>query len=502
MSANLSRMTIADAAAHPADRFSALEWVEAYLARIAALDGALHAYLHVAAAAVTAARAADAAIAESGRNGPLFGAPVAIKDVIDVAGMPTTANSALAEGAAALEDAIAVRRLRDGGAIVLGKLAAWEFAVGGVSFDLPWPPARNPWDLDRDPGGSSTGAAVAVAAGLCAGAIGTDTGGSIREPAAWCGLAGLKPTFGVVERRGVWPVSTTLDHVGPMAWTSEDCALMLDAIANSNPRRAPASYSKGIGAGVAGLRIGLLDLDSETRLPLENAVAAELEEVARLLGRLGAAVKRARIAPLAVYNAVVTIIAAAESYEVHKRRLAATPYGYDALTRQRLLSGASVRTKDYVRAQRERLNLIADQAELMNDVDALVMPTTAGVAPKLGAFDSHAGHPSLTRPWNVTGNPALTVCAGFSPEGLPVGAQIIGRPFEDAVVLRVGHALEKATGTRAVRPPEPPPMGAPAATPRRSDRRHEFDADQAAITRLVRHIDLAAELIACRGESR
>jgi aspartyl-tRNA(Asn)/glutamyl-tRNA(Gln) amidotransferase subunit A len=501
MSTDLSRMTIADAAAARAGRFSAVEWVEAFLARIDALDGALHAYLHVAAAAAVA-RAADAAIAESRRDGPLLGAPVAIKDVIDVAGMPTTANSALVEGVAAREDAIAVRRMRDEGAIVLGKLAAWEFAVGGVSFDLPWPPARNPWDLDRDPGGSSTGAAVAVAAGLCAGAIGTDTGGSIREPAAWCGVAGLKPTFGLVERRGVWPVSTTLDHVGPMAWTSEDCALMLDAMASSNSGRARGSYSRDIAAGVAGLRIGLLDLDSETRLPLENAVAAALEEAARLLGRLGAAVKRVRIAPLAVYSAVTTIIAAAESYEVHERRLAETPYGYDALTRQRLLSGASVRTKDYIRARRERLDLIAAQAELMNDVDALVMPTSAGVAPKLGAFDSHAGHPSLTRPWNVTGNPALTVCAGFSPEGLPVGVQIVGGPFEDAVVLRVGHALEKATGTRAVRPPDPPPAGAPAAAPRRSDRAREFEADQAAIACLVRDIELAAELIAGRSESR
>jgi aspartyl-tRNA(Asn)/glutamyl-tRNA(Gln) amidotransferase subunit A len=287
-----------------------------------------------------------------------------------------------------------------------------------------------------------------------------------------------------------------------MAWTSEDCALMLDAMASSNSGRARGSYSRDIAAGVAGLRIGLLDLDSETRLPLENAVAAALEEAARLLGRLGAAVKRVRIAPLAVYSAVTTIIAAAESYEVHERRLAETPYGYDALTRQRLLSGASVRTKDYIRARRERLDLIAAQAELMTDVDALVMPTSAGVAPKLGAFDSHAGHPSLTRPWNVTGNPALTVCAGFSPEGLPVGVQIVGGPFEDAVVLRVGHALEKATGTRAVRPPDPPPAGAPAAAPRRSDRAREFEADQAAIARLVRDIELAAELIAGRSESR
>jgi aspartyl-tRNA(Asn)/glutamyl-tRNA(Gln) amidotransferase subunit A len=282
-----------------------------------------------------------------------------------------------------------------------------------------------------------------------------------------------------------------------MAWTSEDCALMLDAITMPEPSTLLPSgaYSKDIGANLAGLKIGVVDLDSETRLSFERAVADSVEETRRLLTRLGAAVRRVRITPLAIYSAVVTIISASEAYKVHEERLAVAPEGYDPLTRQRLLSGASVREADYRRAQRVRNTLIASQAELMHNVDAIVMPTSAGVAPKLGAFDSHAGHPSLTRPWNVTGSPALSVCVGFSPDGLPVGLQIIGRLFEDAIVLRIGHALEGATGTRAVMPRELTPADAPIPAPARSDHRGRFDADQAEIARLVGDIEIAAELI-------
>ena len=359
---------------------SAREWVDGCLARISALDPRLHAFRYFAAESARAdARRVEEGLARGAPAALLSGVPISFKDVIDVAGMPTTANSALLRGVVADGDAAVTENLKARGAIALGKLAAWEFAVGGVSFGLPWPPALNPWNLDHDPGGSSSGSAVAVAAGLCAGAVGSDTGGSIREPAAWCGVAGLKPTYGLVDTRGVWRVSSTLDHVGPMAWTSEDCALMLDAMTGAERNRL------GLEGGVAGLKVGVVDLDGEPNLSIDDAVSATLDEALRWLNAAGATLRRVRIAPFALYSAIVTIIAAVEAYEIHRTRLVATPGGYDPLTRQRLLSGASVSEGDFDRAQHERLMLTAIQAELMTDFDALIMPTSASVAPRLGA---------------------------------------------------------------------------------------------------------------------
>jgi len=476
-------------AALRAGQTSAREWVDRCLTRIAALDPHLHAFLDCAVErARDGARRIDERIAGGAPLAPLSGVPLALKDVIDVAGMTTTANSAMLRDAVAQSDAAVTKRLERSGAILLGKLAAWEFAIGGVSFGMPWPPALNPWNLDHDPGGSSSGSAVAVAAGLCAGAVGTDTGGSIREPAAWCGVAGLKPTYGLVGTRGIWPVSRTLDHVGPIAWTSEDCALMLDAMAGAKHRRL------GVEGGVAGLKIGVVDLDCEANLSIDSAVSATLGETQRLLSAAGARLTRVRIAPLALYSAVVTIIAAAEAHEVHRLRLAATPDGYDPLTRQRLLSGAAVGARDVDRAQRERRRLSAMTADLMADLDALVMPTSASVAPRLGDYDSHGGHPSLTRPWNVTGAPALSVSLGLSPHGLPVGAQIVAKPYCDDMALRIGHALEAASGSREGRPDDRQILtgGAPA---RSQPARNEAIDDREALERLHRDIEAAAALI-------
>ena len=469
---------------------SAREWVDGCLARILALDPRLHAFRHLAAEAARAdARQVEEGLARGAPVALLSGVPISFKDVIDVAGMPTTANSALLRGVVADGDAAVTENLKAHGAIALGKLAAWEFAVGGVSFGLPWPPALNPWNLDHDPGGSSSGSAVAVAAGLCAGAVGSDTGGSIREPAAWCGVAGLKPTYGLVDTRGVWRVSSTLDHVGPMAWTSEDCALMLDAMTGAERNRL------GLEGGVAGLKVGVVDLDGEPNLSIDDAVSATLDEALRWLNAAGATLRRVRIAPFALYSAIVTIIAAAEAYEVHRTRLAATPGGYDPLTRQRLLSGASVSERDFDRAQHERLMLTAIQAELMTDFDALIMPTSASVAPRLGAYDSHGGHPSLTRPWNVTGAPALSTCAGFSPQGLPVGIQIVAKPLHDDMALRIGHALERATGTRERRPDDRQIMAGVSEDRSPSSQRF-VPEDRDMLDRLNRDIEAAAHLIA------
>ena len=235
----LHYLTIAEAGARIRDRtLSPVDLTQAVLDRIAAIDGAVNAYILVLAdQAMAAARTAEAEITAGNDRGPLHGIPIGLKDIYNTAGITTTGHSALFRNHVPAEDAATVRLLREAGAVVLGKLATWEFAIGGTSFDLPWPPARNPWDLSRDTAGSSSGSGAAVASGMALGAMGSDTGGSIRGPSAWCGLAGIKPTYGMLSRRGVLPLSFSLDHAGPMCWTSEDCALMMGVLAAYDPAR-------------------------------------------------------------------------------------------------------------------------------------------------------------------------------------------------------------------------------------------------------------------------
>lgn len=257
-------MTIAEASAKiRAKTMSPVELTRAYMARIKALDGQLNSHILVLEdQAMTAAKQAEAEIMGGGWKGPLHGIPIGLKDIYNTAGIATTGHSDLFKDHVPTEDAFTVKCLRDAGAIFTGKLSTWEFAIGGTSFDLPWPPARNPWDLARDPSGSSSGSGAAVAAGLCAGAMGTDTGGSIRGPAAWCGIAGLKPTYGWLSRRGILPLSFSLDHAGPMCWTSEDCALMMQALTRHDPldvanANVPApDFTAGLGGSLNGLRVG------------------------------------------------------------------------------------------------------------------------------------------------------------------------------------------------------------------------------------------------------
>jgi aspartyl-tRNA(Asn)/glutamyl-tRNA(Gln) amidotransferase subunit A len=422
---------------------SSVDLVEACLARVAAHDARISAWLHVdSESALKAARAIASEAGDRWSRGPLVGIPIGIKDLLDVAGMPTTWNSRLRNPVIPDADAAVVDRLRSNGAILLGKLAAWECGVGGASFTLPWPPTRNPWALDRDPGGSSTGSAAAVAAGLCFGAIGSDTGGSIREPASWCGIVGLKPTLGLVSAAGGLAASLSFDHVGPMARSSVDCAIMLDAMT------CDGSVSANVAGGVEGLRIGLVDLNHEERLEVDPEVAAALAKAAASLSHAGARLDNVRLPRLELFSAVVAVAAAAEGFALHRRSLAISSHLYGPLTRQRLLVGARVPTPDYLDALAARQQLTETVADVFAGHDLLLMPTTRTPAPPLGGFDSHGGHPSLCRPWNVTGYPALSVPCGISCEGLPLAVQIIARPNEDAIALRAGHALETALGPR------------------------------------------------------
>jgi len=423
--------------------------VEACLQRIDDFDGALSAWLHIdREGAFAAAHPSAGVLKQSENQSPLRCIPVGVKDLFDVAATPTTWNSRLPQPAVASRDAEVVSRWRASGAVLLGKLAAWECGVGGASLTLPWPPARNPWALDRDPGGSSTGSAVAVAAGMCFGAIGSDTGGSVREPASWCGVVGLKPTFGLVSGAGGLAASLNFDHVGPMARSSEDCAHLLDAMTSG------VGAAETISAGVQGLRVGVADLTGEEQLDLDREVAHAVEAAAEALASAGARLARVRLPRLEIFNAVVAVAAAAEGYALHRNRLATSSHLYDPLTRRRLLAGARIQASDYIDALRMRENLRQAVAKIFADQDLLLMPTTRTTAPALGGFDSHGGHPSLCRPWNVTGYPALCTPCGFSRAGLPLAVQIVARPNEDAIALRAGHALEGRLGPR-IRPPDP-----------------------------------------------
>jgi aspartyl-tRNA(Asn)/glutamyl-tRNA(Gln) amidotransferase subunit A len=452
-------LTIAEASRRLRARtLSPVALTAAFIARIKALDSQLHSFLLLTEeSAMAEAQQAEAEIAAGAWIGPLHGIPIGLKDIYCTRGVPTTANSALYRDHVPEEDATTVRLLRDAGAIILGKLGTHEFAIGGPSFDLPWPPPRNPWNLAHQPGGSSSGSGVAVAAGLCAGAMGSDTGGSIRFPAAWCGIAGLKPTYGLVSRRGILPLAYSLDHGGPMCWTSEDCALMMQVLAAYDPLdpgsvAAPAQdFTGSLQASLRGVRIGVVRnfLDADSDAQSASAIGASLD----VFRQLGATVGEVRLSSLTHYNDVATTIARAEWYAIHERTLRASPELYGQSARIRLMAGAFVSGADYVNAQRHRAKLVAEMAVVMQEADILVTPTWDNAPAPLYAGEEGPLFPdNFTMPFNVTGSPALAVCNGFSPGGLPLSMQLVGRPFEDHLVLRAGHAFERATSFRDRRP--------------------------------------------------
>ncbi len=445
-----------------ARKLSAVELTRAHLARIAALDPKLNAFITVTEArALAAARAADRRL-RSGDAGPLTGIPVAYKDIFATAGVRTTAHSRLLAQNIPNADAETVRRLGAAGAVMLGKLATHEFALGGPAFDLPWPPARNPWDPRRFTGGSSSGSAAAVAAGMALGALGSDTGGSIRLPAAYCGIAGLKPTPGLVSRRGVIPLAPSLDTVGPMAWTARDCAILLDALAGHDPAD-PASvavpaprggYARAVTGPIAGLRVGLLRGHYEREIPAAPETLRMMAEATRVLRGLGCRVEEAGLPPVADFNAVGRVIICAEGYALHETDLRTRLADYSRVFRIRILAGALIRAADYLAAQRRRTDLIAAVAASFSRFDVLASVPAAGPAPLLADQrpDQGFAHPFLSTLANVAAVPALVVCGGFTGQGLPLGIEFIGPAWSEARLLRLGHQFERATATRTRRP--------------------------------------------------
>ena len=454
---DLHWMSAASAAkAIAAKELSPVELMAALLARIEQLDPRLNAFIRLdGEAAMAAARSAEAEVAAGRLRGPLHGVPVGIKDIIDVAGLPTTGHSKILADNVATSDSVCVSKLRGAGAIVLGKLSTHEFAIGGPSFDLPWPPARNPWNTDHHPGGSSSGSGSGVAAGLFPMALGTDTGGSVRNPASCCGIVGLKPTYGLVSRRGVFPLSFTLDHVGPMTRTVADNALMLDVLAGYDPADPGSAatrrghYGEGLERDMRGLRVGFVRHFHEIDQPADPEVTAALEHVARTLQLEGAEIRDIHLPTLGEFAAVNRVILQSEAWAIHGPWLRERPGDYGQLARRRLMAGAFFAAGDYVQAQRRRLEMIAAVEEALRDVDVLLCASSMDPACRIDSpADIDRTYPRQARtPFNVTGHPALAMMAGVSVSGLPLSVQFVGRNFAEETLFQVARGWERAAGT-------------------------------------------------------
>ncbi len=454
-------MTIAEASRAIATRkLSPVELTRVFLDRIAALNPQLNAYLLVTAdRAMEQAKAAEQEIAAGRYRGPMHGIPYALKDIYCTSGIRTTGHSRTRADYVPDFDATTVAKLNEAGAILLGKLATHEFAHGGPSFDLPWPVARNPWNRDHVTGGSSSGSGAAGAAGLAMGSLGSDTGGSIRNPAALCGLVGLKPTYGLVSRFGVYTNSFSYDHAGPLTWTAEDCAILLQAIAGHDPKD-PASadrpippYRAELDGSLKGMRIGAIRHLYEDDVPTPAVVKQALEAAYDVLRGLGATIEDVRIRPAQQYHDIKIVGAESELYAVHEPALRTRLHEFGEDFLGRTLGALLISSADYMQASRQRRKAIADMQPLYAKYDAFV---TAGPGPA-GRLDAWRTigfwqKASLTTPFNVLGGPALAQCIGYTDGGLPLSMQVYARPFADATVLRVAHAYEQATPWRARRP--------------------------------------------------
>jgi len=432
---------------------SPVEVTRSLLDRVAAHDAKLHSFIRVTPeAALAEAQAAERELMAGRRRGPLHGIPYALKDIVETAGIPTTGHSKLCRDYVPAADAHLVTLLKAGGAVLMGKLATWEFALGGPSWDLPWPPARNPWNPDYLPGGSSSGASAAVAAGFVPGAVGTDTGGSIRGPAAVCGIAGLKPTYGRVSRRGVFPNTFTMDHCGPLTRSAGDIALFLQVIAGFDAEDPGSEdvpvpdYRAALTGRIEGLRFGWIEhwYAQGAHPDLVPAISAAVE----VLRGLGAVVEPVQLSSLRDYTDCKTTISIAELYSIHEKDLKTRPQDFGRILRNRVLPGALIRAEDYVQALRWRAVLAREQALTLKRFDALLTAGALNVADPADPNqpDRLVSSPSITMPFSVGGLPALAIPCGFSrAEGLPLSLQIAAAPMAEPTVLRIAHAYQQAT---------------------------------------------------------
>ena len=428
---------------------SPVELVQALLDRIDSVDHKTHAFLQVDRDhALQQARLAENDFMRGQAGGALHGVPFAVKDIIDIAGQATTCHSKVMEGHQAKQDAVVIRNLRAAQAICLGKLALHEFAIGGPSFDLPFPAARNPWDLNHHPGGSSSGSGAAVAAGLVPLALGTDTGGSVRHPAAACGIAGLKATYDLVSRNGVYPLAFSLDHVGPMARTVKDIALLLDALTGKVPGSSQDSAAADLERGVKGLRVGFVRHFHEQDMIADAEMAASLEQAAKMFESLGASVCDVKLPTLETFASTQKVIQMSECWAVHHRWLIERPQDYAQMSRRKLLPGAFLTAADYVLAMQQRKVLMDSVDSVLRDVDVLLVVNSMEPACRIDDEPEVVRtYPRQARaPFNLTGHPALALMTGLSSSGMPLSMQLVGRFHDEATVLRFGQAYEQVAG--------------------------------------------------------
>ena len=446
------------------------ELVSACLRRIAATEPALHACVTVMDdAALAQARVADTATHAKARTGPLHGLPIALKDLIATRGVLTTAGSRVLDDWIPDEDAAVVTRLIEAGAIALCKTNTHEFAFGTYT-----PPTRNPWNTERIPGGSSGGSAAALAADDCPGALGTDTGGSIRIPSACCGVTGLKPTYGLVSRTGITPLSWSLDVVGPMARTVDDCALLLDTLAGYDPTDPDSmdvpllNYTAALSAArspeeaVRGTRIGVPT--NYFFHPIDPEVEAAVRAAIATYSEMGATVvELAMPAALDDFFGVYRGVQRPEAYTYHSDMgwLTTRADRYSPTVRANIEAGADISARDYIRAQQARRAFTREMLALMAQVDVLLTPTMALPAPRADESDTPLraggeivpdGTLRCTFPFNMTGQPALSLPCGFTSDGMPIGLQIVGARFGEATILRLGHAYQRVTTWHTRRP--------------------------------------------------
>ncbi len=442
-------------------KLTSMALTEHALDRIKTIDPKISSFITLTADnALHEAAAADADFAKGIDKGPMQGIPHALKDIYGTAGIRTTCHSKLLLDNVPKDDSVVAAKFKAQGAVLLGKLATHEFALGGPSFDLPFPPARNPWNPDHMPGGSSSGSGAAVAAGLVRMAMGSDTGGSIRGPAGYCGTVGLKPTYGLVSRRGVFPLSYTLDHCGPLSWTVEDSAIAMEVIAGYDPLD-PASadvpvpeFRKKLGVGVRGLRIGL---PRHWFVKAEGASAESIrsiDDAAQTLAKLGATVDEIELPDYELYNACGRVIMFSEAYAIHEQDFQTRPLDFGLYTYLRMSMGAFVTATDLTQAMRLRRELARAVNAKLRTYDALITASTLTPAPAFADIDPNTppNFPVQTMPFDVTGNPAMSIPTGFSASGLPLSMQIVGRAFDEPTVLGIGAAFEAETKLSERRP--------------------------------------------------
>ncbi|MQF96205.1 MAG: Asp-tRNA(Asn)/Glu-tRNA(Gln) amidotransferase subunit GatA [SAR202 cluster bacterium] len=442
---------------------SPVELTQAFLDRIADTEDRLHSFITLLSEeALSEARTAEAEIRSGRYKGAMHGIPIALKDLYDTAGIRTTSGSRVDFDRVPEADSTATARLKEAGSILLGKLAMHEFALGGPDWTTPFEPARNPWNLDHITGGSSSGSASAVSSGQCMGALGSCTGGSIRGPASLCGLVGLKPTYGRVSRAGVVTLSWSQDHVGPMTWTVEDSAHMLQAIAGHDPkdptssRSAVPDYSLSLREGIKGKTFGLprhyfFDADDS----VDPEAVAVVEKAAKELEGLGANIEEVSLPSLDYIRGANTIIMVCEAFAFHEPNLKTRPQDFGEIVRGRFRVGGMLSAGDYLQAQRCRQWSKREFAEALRKVDFFLTPTMTAPAAAFEGYDPTAtirGR-SFTAPFNVTGLPAISVPAGFTAAGLPVGMQIAGRPFDEPGVIQAAYTYQEHARWRDQRPP-------------------------------------------------